>query len=413
LSTLGLIIHRSAHEIGGNCIELIDVSGSRLILDVGRPLDAPRGLTGLMPATIDLAKSVEGILISHPHQDHYGLLDEAPAHWPVYCGSAAGKLIGLTASIYGNGFVRPINHWKSSEPFKLGPFRVTPLLTDHSAFDAYMLLIEVSGKKVLYSGDFRIHGRKASLVRRLMETPPEVDVLLMEGTNLGSDKPTKSETDLEDEFVALFRETPGRVFVCWSAQNIDRTVSIYRACIKTNRTLVVDLYTAEVLELISEYGRLPRAGLKNLKVVVTRRFANLYRQKGRENFVDRMAAHGVSAAAIAENPRRWVTMIRPSLIDDFSAKGVQPTPDDAWSYSQWKGYLAQPDGMMLQRWFDQGGAKARHIHTSGHASQADLQAFSSAIKPRMLVPIHGVAWDSESAGFAQVCRLRDGEMKMI
>lgn len=413
MSTLGLIVHRSTQEIGGNCIELIDASGSRLLLDVGRPLDAPSGLTGLLPATLDLAKPVEGILISHPHQDHYGLLDEVPAHWPVYCGNAAGKLMRLTASIFGKVSERPMQHWQSNQSIQLGPFRITPMLTDHSAFDAYMLLIEASGKKVLYSGDFRIHGRKASLVRRLMESPPEVDALLMEGTNLGSDKPTKSESDLEDDFVALFRDTPGRVFVCWSAQNLDRTVSIYRACLKANRTLVVDLYTAEVLELLAEHGRLPQAGWKNLKVVVTRKFANLYRQKGRKDFVDRMVAHGVSASAIAKSPDQWVAMIRPSLMDDFAAKGVQPTAEDAWSYSQWKGYLAQPDGVTLQAWFDQGGATARHIHTSGHASTADLHAFAAAIKPRVLVPIHGVAWDTESAGFEQVRRAQDGELIMI
>jgi ribonuclease J len=32
-------IHRGAREIGGNCVEL-DVRGKRLVLDLGRPLDA-------------------------------------------------------------------------------------------------------------------------------------------------------------------------------------------------------------------------------------------------------------------------------------------------------------------------------------------------------------------------------------
>ena len=38
------------------------------------------------------------------------------------------------------------NPWKSGAAFEIGPFVVTPLLIDHSAFDAYMLLIEVQGK---------------------------------------------------------------------------------------------------------------------------------------------------------------------------------------------------------------------------------------------------------------------------
>jgi len=410
LRRLRLTVHRATNQIGGNCIEIASASGERIILDVGRPLDAPRATTGLLPKSLDLEQRVEGVLISHPHQDHYGLLDELPAHWPVYSGHFAGKLIRLTTSIFGTTPVRDYRHWESGRLLAIGPFQVTPYLTDHSAFDAYMLLIEAGGKRILYSGDFRAHGRKAALVGRLMNSPPpNIDVLLMEGTNLGSDKPTKSETALEDDFAELFRNTLGRVFVCWSAQNIDRTVTLYRACLKSGRTLAVDLYTAEVLDLLVEAGRLPQPGWNNIKVVITRAFSRLYKMKGRQDFVERMASHGVSAARLAEKANQWVIMIRPSLIRDLSSKGVTPTPDDVWSYSQWLGYLKQPDGIALKSWFDEGGAKAAHLHTSGHASVADLTAFAVALKPKLLVPIHGIAWDSHRDDFSNIIRLRDGE----
>ncbi len=405
-----LIVHRATQQIGGNCIEVIAATGERILLDVGRPLDAPRDAKDLLPKSLAIDKPVAGILISHPHQDHYGLIEEAPAHWPIYSGKSAGRLMHLTASIFGQAPIRDYRHWENGKTLDIGPFKVTPYLTDHSAFDAYMLLIETSGKRILYSGDFRVHGRKSSLVRRLMEAPPpNIDVLLMEGTNLGSDKPTKSEQDLEADFSNLFRKTTGRVFVCWSAQNIDRTVTIYRACLREGRTLVVDLYTAEVLELLADAGHLPAAGWKNLKVVITRAFSRLYKAKGREDFVQRMAANGISASALATEMGKWVIMIRPSLMRDLASKGVSPTSDDAWSYSQWRGYLQQPDGVALKTWFDTGQAKAEHLHTSGHASVADLKAFANAIAPKALVPIHGVAWDSEQEGFNNIVRLRDGE----
>ncbi len=411
---LRIIVHRATDEIGGNCIEVALGDDHRIILDVGRPLDAPKDATGLLPKSLNVELPVDGLLISHPHQDHYGLLEETPAHWPVYSGKAAGGLMHLTASIFGKAPVRDYRHWEGGKQFVVGPFKVTPYLTDHSAFDAYMLLIEAAGKRILYSGDFRAHGRKAALVQRLMSSPPHgIDVLLMEGTNLGSDKPTKSEVDLESDFVKLFRETPGRVFVCWSAQNIDRTVTLYRACLKTGRTLVVDLYTAEVLELLAEAGRIPQAGWSNLKVVITRSFSRLYKSKGRADFVDRMAAHGISATRLAEDMNKWVVMIRPSLMRDMDPKGVKPSPEDAWSYSQWLGYLKQADGVALKSWFDEGGARAVHIHTSGHASVADLKAFAAAMNPRMLVPIHGVAWDGDVDGFSNIVRLRNGEPLVV
>ena len=147
-------------------------------------------------------------------------------------------------------------------PFAIGPFIITPMLTDHSAFDAYMLLVETAGKRILYTGDFRRHGRKSALVDRMMAKPPtDIDVLLTEGTNLGSDKPVKSEDEVERDFVELFKATKGRIFVSWSGQNIDRTVTLYRAAKRTDRTLAIDLYVADVLDRIAEGTGLPRPGL--------------------------------------------------------------------------------------------------------------------------------------------------------
>jgi Transposase IS66 family len=69
---------------------------------------------------------------------------------------------------------------------QLGPFAITPFLVDHSAYDAYALLIEAHGRRLFYSGDIRAHGRKAALFERLVAKPPRpVHAMLMEGSSLG------------------------------------------------------------------------------------------------------------------------------------------------------------------------------------------------------------------------------------
>jgi len=414
LTGVQLTVHRATHEIGGNCIELSTADGHRIILDVGRRLDAPQDVCQLLPRSLDLNAALDGVLVSHPHQDHYGLLEEVPTGWPIYSGVATERLIRLSSAIFGEELPHVFHPWKSGAKFAIGPFAVTPFLIDHSAFDAYMLLIEVRGKRILYSGDFRIHGRKSALTRRLMAKPPEdLDVLLMEGTNLGSDKSCLPESDAEDAFVDLFKSTVGRVFVAWSAQNIDRTVTLYRACLRTGRTLVVDLYTAEVMEAIAEFGRLPRPGWKNLKVVITSAFVRMYRRTGRECFLDRIVPHGISAAKLAQTPERWVIMVRPSLIRDYVPKGIAPNSNDAWCWSMWGGYLKNDDGILVRKWFEKGGSRAAHIHTSGHASPADLRAFAQAMNAKQLVPIHGVAWDGDTTGFSSIRRLADGESMAV
>jgi ribonuclease J len=407
-----LTIHRAAKEIGGNCIE-IAAKGERILLDAGRPLDASEHeACSLVPRTLDSVRPVAGVLLSHPHQDHYGILNELPASWPVYCGKAAESLIRLTSGIFEKTPPQQFRNWESDVPFELGPFRITPFLTDHSAFDAYMLLIEVNGCQLLYSGDFRIHGRKAALVERMMASPaPAIDALIMEGTNLGSDKSCSSEDELEARFIDLFKATAGRVFVAWSAQNVDRTVTLFKACANraVRRTLVVDLYTAEVMEMLAEFGKLPRPGWGNIKVVVTSAFARMYERTGRGDFLQRMLRYGISARALAENPSRWVVMTRKSLIRDFEKCGVFPNSSDVWSWSLWRGYLDEGDGVMLKDWFESRGCPACHIHTSGHASPSDLREFASRINPKVLIPVHGLAWDDEPEGFPNILRLADGE----
>jgi ribonuclease J len=275
-----------------------------------------------------------------------------------------------------------------------------------------MLLVEGAGKRVLYTGDFRRHGRKSVLIDRMMASPPPaIDVLVTEGTNLGLNKPVTTEDELEGKFVELFKRTKDRVFVAWSAQNIDRTVTLYRAAKRTGRTLVIDLYTADVLDRISAGTRVPRVGFTNLKVVVTRRLRGYYRKIGRDDFVARMAQHGMAARHLAQC--RHVIMLRRGLLADYQRAGVVPTADDAFNFSMWRGYLSEPDVAEVLEWCRMGGAEIAYIHTSGHASPADLRAFAAAIRPTVTVPVHGVKWDEESHGFGTIRRLADAEPMVI
>jgi len=411
-----LTIHRSAEEIGGNCIE-IAYDGRRLILDAGSHLDADEtdGSGRKLPETLDTDSPVDALIISHPHQDHYGLLVDLPSGWPVWCGAAAESLMRLTAGLGGGRLQQSFSNYRPFETFEVGPFSITPHLTDHSAFDAYMLLVECAGKRILYSGDFRRIGRKAALVDRMLRSPPApVDVLLVEGTTLGRTEGVPTEAELEEEFVSLFRRTKGRVFITWSAQNIDRTVTIYRACKRSDRPLVLDLYTLDVLDRVSAlHDSIPRLGWPGIIGLVTYKMKRLYEDPNRLNapeFVKSCAESGkaVSASKL-QNRTDNVVMLRRSLLDDMTRKGLLISPDDAWVFSMWSGYLQTPEYQEVRNSFESAGAPVLQIHTSGHASRTDLLEFATRMSPRHLVPIHSFDWDSHAEEFPNVRRLKDGE----
>jgi len=111
-----------------------------------------------------------GILISHPHLDHFGLLAHISPMIPIGMGPAARRILTAAAPFLPDNQPIPAQGWdyQSGQSFEVGPFCITPFLVDHSAYDAYALLIQSGGKRLFYSGDFRAHGRKAVLFERLV-----------------------------------------------------------------------------------------------------------------------------------------------------------------------------------------------------------------------------------------------------
>ena len=354
------------------------------------------------------------MIFSHAHMDHWGLIDELPEHWPLWAGEKAAELMRLTSGLFGAPLTRAISTWRSRDrDISIGAFMVTPFLTDHSAPDAYMLLIEADGRRILYTGDFRCHGRKSAVVEAMIARPPaDIDALIIEGTNLGTSKPVISEAELERDFSALAREVPGHVFVNWSAQNVDRTVTLVRAARRSGRPLVVDLYGADVLERIAPETGLPRPGdprFPELQVVITGAGKRLYTRQGRTEWVDAQARQPYATSRRRLSGQRAIVMVRDSMLGEFARGGLGFTDRDAYVFSNWRGYLDEHSASTGWARAKAAGARTIHLHTSGHASPADIARFAAAVAPRAVVPVHGVSWDSPNIDLPPVQRLADGE----
>ncbi len=406
-------IHRGTKEIGGTCIE-VEAAGRHIALDVGLPLDALDGQAEtLLPRVSGFREPDEnflGVVVSHPHQDHYGLARHLRPDVPVYIGQRAHNIL-KAASPYvpgGHSFHNPrfIADRTTSE---IGPFRITPYLVDHSAFDAYALLVEADDKRIYYSGDFRGHGRKSGLFERTLRQPPaDIDVLLMEGTTIGrvgSSEGFATEDDLEWQFVQAFRETPGAHLVWTSTQNIDRLVTVFRAAKRTGRYLIIGLYTAIVLEATGG-SRIPQSDWEGVKVYIPHRQRVHIKENGLFDDLRRHVVNRIFPEDLPDLRERAVMLFTPSMMGD---RGVQNALDGAHlSYSMWEGYLKQLGAQRVARWLEDHEIPWRTIHTSGHASVADLQRFANALAPKKLVPIHSFETGRFSEFFDNVIQQQDG-----
>jgi ribonuclease J len=235
-----ICIHRGTKQIGGTCVE-VEASGSRIIVDLGLPLDAIEADLALVPQISGLRKhdpSLLAIVLSHGHRDHWGLVPKVRPGIPIVMGRAVERIMHAAADFVPNAFAPSAwKHLEGGKPLQIGPFAITPHLVDHSGFDAYALEIEAGERRLFYSGDLRAQGRKSKLFELMLKRPPKnIDVMLMEGSSLGRIEGSEcfpTEEKLERIFIERFKTTPGIVLVACSAQNIDRVVTIYRAAKQT------------------------------------------------------------------------------------------------------------------------------------------------------------------------------------
>jgi ribonuclease J len=401
-------IHRGTREIGGNCIEVASYT-TRLILDVGLPLvndqrepfDSLKALRSsreqlIADGTIkpvpglftDDAPAPDAILLSHAHLDHVGLLHHSRPEIPIHATTGTSKMM-LAGGIFANRPTLDRNRHqpiKPGTPFVVGDFTVTPFAVDHSTFGCLAFLLEANGKTLLYSGDLRRHGRKPGMIRTLIEqvSPRNVDVLLMEGTHLGSElEQGTTEFELKERVVELVKTAPGLVLAAFSPQDVDRLVTLYRSARRTSRTFVADAYAAFILHLVAGEANIPRPTRdKGIRVY----FNAGFRKKNIERLNQLFDPDRIGLDEILADPAKHLMAFRPSMTAlDF--KGRIP-PQARVLYGYWPGYLKNPDWIELKRQVTEFGGSLLATHASGRIYTADLRELVTALNPKTVIPIH-------------------------
>ena len=381
-----LIIYRGTKEIGGSCVEFSN-GRKRVVFDVGLPLNAidedldincyKPNISGLFGEE----NGVAAVFISHAHPDHYGLLSLINKNIPVYMSKASAILLKKIAPLLGkeNYADLSIKEISDGEEVRIDDFSVRAYEIDHSAATAMAFEISGKNKRILYSGDIRFHGRRAWRSRKLTSNIAPPDYLLLEGSTLGRENQEQlTEYDIEKRLTEFFAE-PKLSLIVFSTQNIDRFVSVYKACVQQNKILVLDPYSCAILENLREISaHLPQFDWNNIRVYfagnsITRKLAengDLYRYKTAK----------VTFDEIMSNPEKYVVKanfaIAEKLFEKFGADDMRLI------YSLWTGYLDKPG-----YWHDLRD-KLNCIHTSGHAGIKDLQDFVKVVRPKHIIPIH-------------------------
>ena len=162
-------------------------------------------------------------------------------------------------------------------------------------------------------------------------------------------------------------------------------VSLYRACKRTGRTLIIDLYAAEVLRATGNVN-IPQSHWPNVAVYIPHYQRVQIKRSARFDLLALHKSQRIFAEQLKALTPRAAMLFRPAMLNDLDRADCLAGARAIWS--QWDGYLKQERGEALLSSLAARKIPVARAHTSGHASIVDLKRLAEAVAPNMLVPIH-------------------------
>jgi ribonuclease J len=388
---------------------------------------------------------VDAVFFTHYHGDHAGRLLEIPENIPLYMGAVARKVMiniqqALSQSKRENceqhkkelalllddnrihtfhyNEKKYYDHVKDIKGFKVEPYSV-----DHSAYDAYMFLIEVQDKTkpngknvILHTGDFRGHGWRGKAILPVIEKcvhmkKRQVNTLIIEGTMMSrADEKVMTEEEMKREAEQYLKEHK-YVFLICSSTNLDSLASFYQAAQKAAKEEArkeghsyLDRKPARYLYTYNNYCRIQ---LKTFTETAGK-FAGLYKFY----YVDELHPEDKEVQAKEwDEPRTqkslmeqygFLALIKPEgwcekfidpFVEDYKTGIIDEMP--VIIYSMWDGYINPEDNARNEKWIkflnrqEERGIRVKRLHTSGHATTKMLVDVINAVNPTdAILPIH-------------------------
>lgn len=385
--TLRIIPFGGLGEIGKNMM-IVEWQGHIVVIDAGVmfPQNDMWGIDLVIPHfgyLLDKREQVEGIIITHGHEDHTGglpyLLREIQA--PIFATRLTLGLIEVKLREYGMLSRAQLHRIDAGGSLSLGPFAFEFFATNHSIPDGVGLAINTPQGLVVHSGDFKIDytpvdGRPADLGKLAELGNRGVLVLLADSTNSESPGFTPSERVIDRAFDQVFKEAPGRIIVTTFASLISRIQQVMNAAQRHNRKVVITGRSMEEnIRIAQELGYLtiPRGLLVLL--------SEIERLPPHQVVIIATGSQGEPSAALARMARgqHYQIEIVPGDTVIISAHAVPGNEE----------FVHDTINRLFQRGADVVYDKVAPVHVSGHASQEEQKLLITLVRPRYFVPIHG------------------------
>lgn len=386
---------------GSKNMILVEYLNDAVILDCGNDLsvDLPGINYGIADTTyLDQIKyKLRGYIITHGHLDHIGglphIVPKYPA--PIY---GSRFTIGRVEEIFENfglpmpeGFeLRTVTvNENTHERLKVGEFFVELVRITHSIPGSTCIVLDTPVGRIINTGDFRFDpnplDHERSDIERLRELGNEgVLALLSESTTVERMGRTPSESTIEQSFIDIIDQAPGRIFVGLFSTNMNRIQMIINAAVHHNRKVAMDGRSmVSTLEMAIRHGfvRVPKGTFVPI--------ANVATMKDTEVVVVCTGSQGEPSSALqrmASGEHRHVKLKEQDTVV-LSSTPIPESGNDALIGSMVDGLVRKGVHVFEHRNHDLDGVGP--LHVSGHASRDEYADMIQATRPKFFIPIYG------------------------
>ena len=372
----------------------------------------------------DLEPSVDGVIISHAHTDHYQYISLLNRNIPIYIGDCGLNILKMRMwlerkTITSNFFHFNYHTFKTGQKIKFGDIEILPIHVDHSIPGAYGFLIDTPEGSMVYTGDFRFHGHKPSLSQQFLDLimeHGEIDLLLSEGTHI-SESGFSTEEEVKEKSKNVIKRVDKLVIADFSNTDFDRFRTFYEVAKNTDRKLVLTQKQALILSAMNLCNSLEQPNIMaddNVLILV-----NLEKKKfetwekmllnfigagdfskiretsfttGFSAILDKLKRPTenkiVSNHDLKKTPNKFI--FAPSFNTTNDLRKIQPPSGSLYLLSTSEPFNEEREIQFdkLLHWLTLFGMPMIKIHVSGHANPLDLQMFITTVRPKKLVPIH-------------------------
>lgn len=370
-------IIKGTNQIGG-CITEITSDESKIVIDFGNDLDDTKEPLELDGLTFGKSR-YNAVFITHSHIDHIGLIGKINEDIPIYVEENSLKIYNITCDFCGEDKItRKINTFKMHDKIQINDIKVIPYRVDHSSYNSCMFVIECDNKKILHTGDFRLHGRKKYETLDNFKQIGKVDLLITEGTSLSRNiLEYNTEEELEKEALEYMKKYD-QVFIMHSSTNVDRTISFIRSALKTGKNYVLDLFTYSLSKVIN----------LNIKVDYKRIFVwKPLRYFSKDEAFKNKYMNFDNSLLFG---KKYAMNVKVSMLDDIrklKEKGL--ITNACLIYSMWSGYIEKDEKFkkIIEEIGDM-GIDFKELHTSGHADITSMKRLNQIVNPDKTIIIH-------------------------